>query len=504
MTADEPVRTEQSIDPRTGRVTTALPTSTEQETRAALAASAVAVPELAGVSPQVRARWLAAVADALEVPATASRLVSLADEETALGVERLTGELARTAAQLRFYADVASEGSYLRATLDHLPGGSTLARVNQPVGPVAVFGASNFPFAFGVLGNDTASALAAGCPVVVKGHPAHPRLSRELADVAVAALAGAGAPAGAFALVTGFDSGRRLVQADEVRAVAFTGSQAGGMSLRAAALARRAPVPVFAEMGTVNPVVVTPAGSASVEEVAKGFVGSFTLGAGQYCTKPGLLLAPAGHGAPDAVAAALTAAAPQGWALTSAIAKAAAAGVEAMVGEGARVLASVPGPGTGFSVDSVLLAASPGALQPGSRLLEECFGPVALVVEYDGPQQLRSIVSSLPGTLVAGVMAGAGDDPDAAAVVELLVPLAGRVTAGDWPTGVAWTWAQQHGGPWPSTSEPAATSVGAAALDRFTRPVAYQRVPDAVLPPALREANPWHLPRRVDGTWAGP
>jgi NADP-dependent aldehyde dehydrogenase len=439
------------------------------------------------------------VADAVTVPAVTEDLVAVADAETGLGTVRLEGELARVAAQLHFYADVAEEGSYLGATLDRARAGvPALGRVRIPLGPVAVFGASNFPFAFGVLGNDTASALAAGCPVVAKGHPAHPRLSRALADRAEGALRDAGAPAGTFALVTGFDAGMHLVDAAQTHAVAFTGSQRGGMALRERALARPVPIPVYAEMGTVNPVVATSAGCADLAALADGFVGSFTAGAGQFCTKPGLLLAPAGLGVADAVAATLGEIRPSGWSLTAPIAAAAEAGVQELVAAGARVHRRVAGPDAGYGVDTVLLTADADALVPGSRLTEECFGPVALVVEYDGASALAGVLAGLQGALAASVMAGA-DDPELADVLDLLVPLVGRVAVGDWPTGVATAWAQHHGGPWPATSEPSATSVGAAALDRFTRPVTFQSVPDAALPAALRQANPWSLPRRVDG-----
>jgi len=491
---------EQSFDPRTGQVRGVWPTSAPQEVAAALASADDAAVEVARTPPAVRADWLRAIAAELDRQPDAAGLVDVADRETALGSTRLTGELARAASQLRFYADVVAEGSFLQATLDHQPGASPLARLRLPVGPAAVFGASNFPFAFGVVGNDTASALAAGCPVVAKGHPAHPELSRALGDAALDGLAAAGAPLGAFALVTGFDAGTQLVAAPETRAVAFTGSQAGGMALRAAALARPVPIPVYAEMGTVNPVVVTRAGCRDLAALAAGFVASYTLGNGQFCTKPGLLLAPAGYGVPDAVAAALRTAEPRGWCLTDAIARAVDAGVEALVAHGAAVLGRVSGPSTGFAADTVLLSAAPSALAPGSPLLEECFGPVALVVEYDGADALAGLLARLQGCLVASVMAGPSD-PDLAGVLDLLVPLAGRVTVGDWPTGVTWTWAQQHGGPWPATSEPSVTSVGAAALDRFTRPVAFQSIPDAALPPPLRADNPWAVPRRVDGVW---
>ncbi|GAB3449221.1 aldehyde dehydrogenase (NADP(+)) [Phycicoccus ginsengisoli] len=495
-----------SHDPRTGKALGQVSGTAADEVEAALARAADAAPTLAATGPGERAGWLRTLADALEAPDTAARLVALADRETALGEPRLTGEVARVAAQLRFYADVAQEGSWLEATIDHATATTPwLGRLQQPLGPVAVFGASNFPFAFGVLGNDTASALAAGCPVVAKAHPAHPLLSEELGRLATEALAEVGAPPGAFGLVAGFTAGTSLVTSRHIAAVAFTGSQQGGLALWRLANERDVVIPVFAEMGTVNPVVLTAAGAARVDEVAGGFVGSFTLGSGQFCTKPGLLLVPAGSRAAEAVGRALEAAAPRGWLLTDGIARAAATGVEELVAAGARVVAQVPMADGGWAAPATVLSVPAAALVRGSRLLEECFGPVAVVAEYADEHELRAVVGQLQGALAASVMtAGPGNDdgdgdPDLPAAVALLAPLVGRVAVDDWPTGVAWTWAQQHGGPWPATSVPGATSVGAAALDRFTRPVAYQSVPDAALPPALRADNPWHLPRRVDG-----
>ena len=494
-----------SHDPRTGEALGQVPGTPPDEVEAALSRAADAAPAVAATSPAERAGWLRALADAIEDPATAPRLVALADRETALGEPRLSGELARVAAQLRFYAEVAQEGSWLRATVDH-PTQTTpwLGRVQQPLGPVAVFGASNFPFAFGVLGNDTASALAAGCPVVAKAHPAHPLLSVELGRLATEALGEAGAPVGAFGLVAGFSAGTALVTSRHTAAVAFTGSQQGGLALWRLANERDVVIPVFAEMGTVNPVVLTHAGAARLGEVASGFVGSFTLSAGQFCTKPGLLLAPAGSGAADALGRALEAASPRGWLLTEGIARAAATGVEELVAAGARVVAQVPMADDGWAAPTTVLSVPADALGRGSRLLEECFGAVALVVEYTDDEELRSALAVLPGSLAATVITGGADDPDASFAVETLTRTVGRVTVNDWPTGVAFTWAQQHGGPWPATSDPRATSVGAAALDRFVRPVAYQSVDDAWLPAPARADNPWRLPRRVDGALEPP
>ncbi|MFI7680599.1 aldehyde dehydrogenase family protein [Actinophytocola sp. NPDC049390] len=471
-----------------------VPDSTPDQVRASLVAARAAAPVLAASSPAERAEWLGAIASALEDDVAG--LVELADRETGLGRERLTGEVHRTAGQLRHYASAAVEGSYLGVTIDN--GTPRLVRVNVPLGPVAVFGASNFPFAFSVLGNDTASALAAGCPVVVKAHPAHAGLSDRLAR-----LAERHAPEGAFSLVHGFEAGRDLVTAPETAAVAFTGSQAGGLALWRLANERERVIPVYAEMGTVNPVVVTPSAAADLDDLAAGFVGSFTLGSGQFCTKPGLLFAPAGHDAANRVAHALRAAEPTPFMLTEAIASGVPAGVARLVDAGARLVATTPDTlGPGRTAAAAVLAVPIGLLAAGSPLLEECFGPVALVAEYADTGELRAALGTLPGSLAAAVMPAGDDDPDASWLVATLATTAGRVTVGDWTTGVAYTWAQHHGGPWPATSVPWATSVGAAALTRFVRPVAYQSAPDSCLPVPARADNPWRVPRRIDGVLA--
>ena len=487
-----------SFDPRTGAVVATLADTSADELAAIVAAAAAAAPVLAATSPAQRRRWLYAVAEALELHR--DELARLADRETALGPERLTGEVDRAAGQLRFYGDVAAEGSFLDLTVDE-PTATTpgLVRVNRPLGPVAVFGASNFPFAFSVLGNDTGMALAAGCPVVAKAHPAHVGLSLRQAEIARAALSAAGAPDGAFAMVSGHQAGIDLVRAPEIAAVGFTGSQAGGLALWRIANERDVVIPVYAEMGTVNPVVVTRAGAADIDAVAKGLVGSFTLGSGQFCTKPGLLLAPAGSGAAAAVAAALRQAQPAPVMLTEAIARGVATGVEAMVAAGAELVATVPAGAAGWAAPAAVLAAPAEALTPGSRLLEETFGAVVLVSEYDDDRHLAAVVGRLQSALAASVMTGGPDDVQAADVIALLSGKVGRVAVDAWPTGVAFTWAQHHGGPWPATSAPAATSVGAQGLNRFVRPVAYQSAPDAWLPPEARAADPWGLPRRVNG-----
>ncbi|WP_205856276.1 aldehyde dehydrogenase family protein, partial [Phytoactinopolyspora endophytica] len=467
-----------SFDPRTGQTNgRAVPTAPGDVDRA-LDAAARVVDEVAEQPPQIQAGWLRAIASAME---NDDGLLPLADAETAKGTTRLNAELVRAVEQLRFYADVAEEGSWLRATLDRIPTGATLHSVRQPLGPVAVFGASNFPFAYGVLGNDTGSALAAGCPVVVKAHPAHPLLSERLGTLAAAALADAGAPEAVFALVAGFEAGQRLVTAPATAAVGFTGSQAGGMALWRLANERPVAIPVYAEMGTVNPVLVTPSAGSRITELAAELVSAFTLGMGQYCTKPGLVLVPRGSGAADALARAVTDAAPQGWLLTSAIADAFRSGLHELQKAGATVLATVPGPDGGWSVPTTVMSVEASALRRGSRLLEECFGPVLLVAEYDDPAQLATVMEELQGALAASVITSGERDPDVARLVRRISHTVGRVVVDGWTPGVGLTWGQQHGGPWPATTVPSATSVGAAALDRFTRPVAYEGVPDDAL-----------------------
>lgn len=484
---------ETSRSPYTGQTLERYDTSTDADVERAVAAAAAAAGALDATSPARLAAWLDALAAAVQ--AETSAMAQLADAETGLGLARLTGEVERAANQLCFYASVARDGAHLAATLDSAP--VAIGRVNRPVGPVAVFGASNFPLAFGVLGHDTGSALAAGNPVVAKGHPAHPGLSRRLCAIAVRALAEAGAPDGIFGMVTGFEAGTRLVAHPAIRAVGFTGSQRGGLALWRIANERDDVIPVYAEMGTVNAVVVTA--GADPATVATGFVESFTLGAGQFCTKPGLLLVPAGSPIPRAVAETVGAR-PAGRQLTETIAADFRSGVDRLLAAGATVLGrGQAGDGAGWCSSATVLSAPVSALAAGSPLLEEVFGPVAVIAEYSDASELSSVVDRLPGALAAGIHAGPGDD-----VTDLVTRLSrkvGRVLFNGWPTGVATTWAQQHGGPWPATTVPTATSVGAAALQRFLRPVAFQELPDGALPAPLRAANPWQLPRRVDGAW---
>ncbi|WP_395638384.1 aldehyde dehydrogenase (NADP(+)) [Pseudolysinimonas sp.] len=444
-------------------------------------------------SDAARAGWLTAIADRLD--AAADELVAIADEETGLGETRLRGEVARTTGQLRMFAAVVTEGSYLEATIDHAVPDATpprpdLRRMLRPTGPVAVFSASNFPFAFSVAGGDTASALAVGCPVIVKAHPGHPRLSRRTADLVTEALAAAGAPAGAFALVDGFEAGLELVDHPAITAVAFTGSLGGGRALHDRAAARPAPIPFFGELGSINPVVVTAeADAARGAELAAGFAGSFQLGAGQFCTKPGVVFLPEGSALEAALAPLVGADTPR--MLTPSIADGFQSGserVESVPGV-SLVAGSTGGPAVAVTDVATLRAHA-------DELLAEVFGPFALLVRYASRAELADALDELEGSLTATLHA-APDEP-----VDDLLPrleaIAGRVLFAGWPTGVAVTWSQHHGGPWPATTSQH-TSVGATAVRRFLRPIVYQDAPDAVLPPALRDANPLRIPRRIDG-----
>lgn len=461
--------------------------------RAAAAASAI----VGDVDDRTRAEWLRAIADAVD--AGARELIALADAETALGTPRLTGEVARTTAQLRLFARVIEEGSYLEAIIDHpnptaTPPIPDLRRVLRPIGPVAVFAASNFPFAFSVAGGDTASALAVGCPVIVKAHPGHPETSVRTARIVTDALRNAGAPDGLFALISGFDAGLALVDHPDIRAVAFTGSVQGGRALLDRASARPDPIPFYGELGSLNPVVVTAAADANRgAELAEGLAGSFQLGVGQFCTKPGVVFVPDGSITEQAIPELITA---QPRMLTEGIEGAFAAGsarVSAITG--VDVVATLaPSGGT----PAPLIAATDVAtLQAhADALLEEVFGPFTLLVRYRDAAELQHALSLLPGSLTSTLHSEDGDD--VAGIVQQLEARSGRLLFAGWPTGVAVSWAQHHGGPWPATNTQF-TSVGATAVRRFQRPVAYQDAPDALLPASLREDNPLGIPRRVDG-----
>ncbi|ROQ64159.1 NADP-dependent aldehyde dehydrogenase [Rathayibacter sp. PhB152] len=445
-----------------------------------------------------RAEFLEAVADALD--SARDELVAIAHEETHLAPVRLTGEVARTTGQLRLFAAVVREGSFREAIIDHaaaeaVPPRPDLRRILVPLGPVANFAASNFPFAFSIAGGDTAAALAAGCPVIVKGHSGHPGLSRRTAEIVTEALLTAGAPEGVFALVEGREAGTALVAHPSIRAASFTGSVTGGRALFDIATGRPDPIPFYGELGSVNPVVVTPAASAArAEELGLGLAGSFTLGAGQFCTKPGIVFVPEGSGIP-AVAAESAAGAAAAELLTPSIGDAFTRGwAELAALDGVEVLTEATSGSDGVTPGLVRVPLAVLLAEP--LLREELFGPATLLVTYAELDDVVAALAAFEGSLTGTVHAEPGEDVEG--LVAVLAERVGRVLFGGWPTGVAVTWSQQHGGPWPATTS-LFTSVGATSVRRFQRPIAFQDAPEALLPPELRDDAVPGLPRRVDG-----
>ncbi|WP_438016667.1 aldehyde dehydrogenase (NADP(+)) [Sorangium sp. So ce315] len=484
-------------DAATGEKLGAYRDATADEIDAAARAAAAAAQAFAALAPADRARFLEAAAD--EIMALGDRLIQTAHRETGLPVARLEGERARTTGQLRLFAAVVREGSWVDARIDPaLPDRKPLPRPDlrrmlRPIGPVAVFGASNFPLAFSVAGGDTASALAAGNPVVVKAHPAHPGTSDLVASALRSAVQKAGLPAGVFGMVHGAspEVSLTLVRHEAIQAVGFTGSTRAGRALCDAAAARPRPIPVFAEMSSINPLVVLPGALRDRRDaIAEGLASSCTLGVGQFCTKPGLVL---GLSSPEwdafarSVADRARAIAP-GVMLHAGIQQSfdravrELKGVEWLTDAGARV---------------ARVSAADFARQP--HLAHEIFGPYTLLVTASDRGELVQLLGALEGQLTA-TLHGTDDDLAAAQdLVDVLGRVAGRLVFNGYPTGVEVSHAIHHGGPYPASSDVRFTSVGSAAIFRFARPVCYQSCPPALLPQALRDENPLGISRLVDG-----
>jgi len=458
-----------------------------------------------------RARLLELAADEIETVGGAA--ADRAHLETGLPLPRLTGEVARTTGQLRLFAATLREGSWNGARIDHALPDRVPARrpdVRQrriPLGPVAVFAASNFPLAFSVAGGDTASALAAGCPVVVKGHEAHPGTSEIIAAAITRAVAASGLPAGVFSMVfaDGPTVGVELVRHPAIAAVGFTGSRAAGLALVAAAASRPVPIPVYAEMSAVNPVFLLPGRlSEAASDLGAAFVGSLTLGAGQFCTNPGIVVGVDGPDLDRFIAAARDAVAASAPApmLTSRIAASYADGVARLAAHPATEVlarAAEPGSGPGCWGSAALVATTAEEFLAARDLHDEVFGAASVIVRVAGSEELLDVARAMEGQLTATVHAADSDTALASSLLPVLERKAGRILFNGWPTGVEVVPSMVHGGPFPATSDSRTTSVGTLAMDRFLRPVAYQDVPDALLPAAVRESNPDGLLRLVDG-----
>jgi NADP-dependent aldehyde dehydrogenase len=459
-----------------------------------------------------KARFLRHIAAAIE--AITADLVERAHRETALPKPRLQGEVGRTVNQLRLFAQLVEEGSWAMARIDPaMPDRKPLPRADirsvlRPVGPVAVFGSSNFPFAFSVAGGDTASALAAGNPVVVKAHSAHPGTSEMVGQVINKSVKECGLPPGTFGLIFGSGSvvGSALVEHPSIKAVGFTGSLLAGRSLMQLAAARPEPIPCYMEMSSTNPLIVLPeALRTRAPQIAEGLFGSFTLGVGQFCTKPGLVFLPHDENA-DALVAGLVARveqAPASPMLTEGIYKSYKSllaqrqqirGVEVLALSSPEQAGSVNAPPALFQVSGSELLREP-------ELAKEIFGPSALVIRYANRQELLALAHSLEGQLTATLH---GTEADIAAHADLIAVLerkAGRLIVNGFPTGVEVCHAMVHGGPYPATSDSRTTSVGTQAIYRFARPVCYQDFPQAALPDELKNENPLAILRLVNGAY---
>jgi len=496
-----------SYNPVDGRALEPAYTSADiADVNRAVSAATEAFETFANVSGTERALFLRALADGID--ASAAELIERAHLETALPIPRLTGEVARTSSQLRLFASVLEEGSWVTARIEtgdpaRIPPKPDLRSMLRPLGPVVVFGASNFPLAFSVAGGDTASALAAGNPVIVKAHPAHPGSSELVGNIIANAVKQRGLPTGVFSLLfdSGHEVGAALVQHPEVKAVGFTGSFRGGRALMDLAAKREVPIPVYAEMGSTNPVFILPAALAERgEALAKGLHGSFTLGGGQFCTKPGLVFATEAPAFTSTLRASVESS-PAFSLLTEGIAKTFGRSVQER--SSMQTAKGIAG-GEGFSAQVSLLEIDAASFLGDASLAEEVFGPTTLLVHCSSRDQMLQAARGLGGHLTATVLGTDQDLADHADLLRILENKVGRLIFNAFPTGVEVNHAMVHGGPYPATSDGRSTSVGSQAIFRFTRPVSYQGLPQTALHPALQDSNPLGILRLWNGAWQTP
>ena len=498
------------VDPSTGKeLEPAYGGANAQDLERACALAAAAFDTYRETSLEARAKFLERIAE--RILGIGDVLIERAMQESGLPRARLEGERGRTVGQIRLFAAVVREGSWLEARIDPaMPDRKPLPRSdlrvrNVPIGPVAVFGASNFPLAFSVAGGDTASALAAGCPVVVKAHPAHPGTSELVGRAIQAAVADCALPEGVFSMLYGAGNwlGGALVADPRIKAVGFTGSRGGGLALMNIANERKEPIPVYAEMSSINPVLVLPAAMKNRGgEIAKGFVASLTMGAGQFCTNPGLVLGQEGavlDQFASKVAENLGSCAPATM-LTPGIHAAYTKGVDRIAkNPNVKTVARGQAASAPHAGQSAFFATDAKSFLADHSLREEVFGSSSVLIRCPDVETMKKIIEDLEGQLTITLQMDAEDTEYARALMPALERKAGRLLVNGFPTGVEVAHAMVHGGPFPATSDGRTTSVGSLAIYRFLRPVCYQDFPAALLPEALRDGNPAGIPVRRDG-----
>ena len=504
--------TYQAVNPSTNeQLAPILTKASSAQVDIAVAAAEAAAPVFRLMSLAKRAEFLRACAE--EIMALGDELIQRGMAETGLPQARLEGERGRTCMQLNMFADVVQAGDFLDVRIDTaMPDRQPLPRpdlryMNQAMGPVVVFGASNFPLAFSVAGGDTASAFAAGCPVLVKGHSSHPGTGELVAQAIDKAAKNTGMPAGVFSLLMGAgrEVGSALVVAPAVKAVGFTGSFSGGMTLVKLANDRPEPIPVFTEMGSQNPVVLLPKKlEEEAETVAEGFVTSLNMGVGQFCTNPGLVLGIEGPGLDRFIKTACEQLGKQmaGIMLNRGIQEAYNEGVETISSQTGVTTEAVGESGEGkpgCACQPTLMTVSAQDFIANPALTEEMFGPASLVVKCKDLGELESAIASLKGQLTGTIQTAEGEMSDYAELIDLMKFRVGRLLINGFPTGVEVCHAMVHGGPFPAASDVRFTSVGSAAIYRFIRPICLQSYPKELLPPELQDSNPLNIWRLVNG-----
>lgn len=496
-----------SVDATTGeQLPTAFYQATAEEIHEAALAAAAAYPQFRSLAVERRAEFIDAIAG--ELDELGDDFISLVCRETALPTARILGERARTSGQLRLFANVLRRGDFLGARIDRAqPERQPMPRLDirqcrMGLGPVAIFGASNFPLAFSTAGGDTAAALAAGCPIVFKAHSGHMATAERVAEAILRAAKRCAMPSGVFNMIYGAGVGEALVKHPAIQAVGFTGSLKGGRALCDMAAARPQPIPVFAEMSSVNPLIILP-GALVVrgEAIAQELAASVTLGCGQFCTNPGLVLgvrSPEFSAFIDRLGAHIGDQAPQTMLNAGTLRSYVQALSELEAHDGIRRLAGVDQQGS-QAWPQLLQADAQLLLNADPLLQEEVFGPATVVVELDDRGQLLQALQALGGQLTASLIGEPVDFSQAGDLVAILEQKVGRLLINGYPTGVEVCDAMVHGGPYPATSDSRGTSVGSFAIDRFLRPVCYQNFPESLLPPALQDVNPLGLLRLLDG-----